>query len=62
MAPRRERPLRPCPLRQPAARQYPASAAVFDGMAAEENEHRRRLIDLHRACYGDLILPIRMGG
>jgi hypothetical protein len=30
-------------------------------MAAEENEHRRRLIDLHRACYGDLILPIRMG-
>ncbi|WP_137181745.1 iron exporter MbfA [Roseomonas sp. AR75] len=38
---------------------YPASAAVFDGMAAEENEHRRRLIDLYRARYGDLILPIR---
>jgi rubrerythrin len=39
--------------------QYPASAAVFDAMAAEENDHRRRLIDLYRARYGDLILPIR---
>lgn len=38
---------------------FPASAAVFDGMAAEENEHRRRLIDLHRRRFGDLILPIR---
>lgn len=27
---------------------YPASAAVFDDMAAEENEHRRRLIDLYQ--------------
>jgi rubrerythrin len=38
---------------------YPASAAIFDGMAEEENEHRRMLIDLYRARYGDLILPIR---
>ncbi|MDW8399279.1 MAG: ferritin family protein [Acetobacteraceae bacterium] len=38
---------------------YPATAAVFDEMAAEEEEHRRRLIDLYRARYGDLILPIR---
>ena len=38
---------------------YPASAAVFDGMAGEENDHRRLLIDLYRARYGDLILPIR---
>lgn len=38
---------------------YPASAAVFDAMAAEENEHRRRLIDLYRTRHGDLILPIR---
>src|SRR5690242_10844693 len=38
---------------------YPASAAVFDAMAAEENEHRRLLIDVYRARYGDLILPIR---
>ena len=26
---------------------YPASAAVFDGMAAEEDGHRRQLIELH---------------
>ena len=38
---------------------YPASADVFDAMAEEENGHRRRLIDLYRARYGDLILPIR---
>jgi len=38
---------------------YPATAEVFDAMAAEEDEHRRRLIDLYRARYGDLILPIR---
>ena len=28
---------------------FPASASVFDGMAAEEDGHRQRLIDLHRA-------------
>ncbi|KZZ21830.1 rubrerythrin family protein [Sulfitobacter sp. HI0082] len=38
---------------------YPDSAAVFDGMAEEENEHRRRLIDLHRARFGDVIPLIR---
>ena len=38
---------------------YPASAAVFDAMAGEENDHRRLLIDLYRARYGELILPIR---
>lgn len=38
---------------------YPASAAVFDGMAGEENEHRRRLIDLHSARFGDVIPLIR---
>lgn len=38
---------------------YPTSAAVFEAMAAEENEHRRQLIDLYRARFGDLILPIR---
>ena len=27
---------------------YPASAAVFDGMAVEEDGHRSRLIELHR--------------
>lgn len=38
---------------------YPASAAVFDDMSAEENEHRRRLIDLYKKRFGDFILPIR---
>ena len=38
---------------------YPASAAVFDGMAVEENEHRRRLIDLHSARFGDVIPLLR---
>ncbi len=38
---------------------YAASAAVFDGMAAEEDEHRRRLIDLHQDRFGDVIPLIR---
>lgn len=38
---------------------FPASAAVFDGMAEEESTHRRRLIDLYRRRFGDLIVPIR---
>jgi len=39
--------------------EYPASAAVFDGMAEEEDGHRRRLIDLHRNRFGDVIPLIR---
>jgi len=38
---------------------FPASAAVFDGMRAEESEHRRRLIELYRAEFGDHIPLIR---
>ncbi|MFD0916744.1 iron exporter MbfA [Pseudahrensia aquimaris] len=38
---------------------YPASAAVFDGMVKEENEHRRRLIDLHVQRFGDHVPLIR---
>ncbi|MES2846644.1 MAG: ferritin family protein [Pseudomonadota bacterium] len=38
---------------------YPASAAVFDGMAQEEDTHRQRLIDLHRHRFGDVIPLIR---
>jgi len=38
---------------------YPASAAVFDGMAAEESEHRRRLIELHQKRFGEVIPLIR---
>lgn len=39
--------------------QYPASAALFDGMAAEEDRHRQRLIDLHAARFGPVIPLIR---
>jgi erythrin-vacuolar iron transport family protein len=39
--------------------QFPASAKVFDAMAAEENEHRRWLIDLHREKFGEHIPLIR---
>lgn len=38
---------------------YPASAAVFDGMAVEEDQHRQRLIDLHRSRFGEVIPLIR---
>ncbi len=38
---------------------YPASAAVFMGMAEEEDRHRRQLIALYRKRFGELILPIR---
>ena len=38
---------------------YPASAAVFDGMAAEEDGHRQRLIELHRKRFGDVIPLLR---
>ncbi|PWG18440.1 iron exporter MbfA [Salibaculum griseiflavum] len=39
--------------------EFPASAAVFDGMAEEEDEHRRRLIDLYEARFGPTIPLIR---
>ncbi len=38
---------------------YPASAKVFDAMAEEEDEHRRRLIEAHKARFGDVIPLIR---
>jgi rubrerythrin len=38
---------------------YPASAAVFDAMAAEEDEHRRLLIERHRARFGETIPLLR---
>jgi erythrin-vacuolar iron transport family protein len=38
---------------------YAGSAAVFDGMAAEEDSHRQRLIDLHIARFGSHIPLIR---
>lgn len=38
---------------------YPRSAAVFEGMAATEDEHRRRLIEAYQRRFGDFIIPIR---
>src|SRR6059036_3300787 len=38
---------------------FPASAAVFDGMRAEEAGHRRRLSELFRAKFGEHIPLIR---
>lgn len=38
---------------------FPGTAAMFDGMAAEEDGHRRRLIDLHEARFGTIIPLIR---
>lgn len=39
--------------------EFPDSAAIFDGMAREEDEHRRRLIELHRTRFGEVIPLIR---
>ncbi|KIC22729.1 MULTISPECIES: iron exporter MbfA [unclassified Leisingera] len=39
--------------------EYPASAALFDGMAAEEDEHRAQLIALHESRFGPAIPLIR---
>ena len=38
---------------------YPATAAVFDGMAEEEDGHRKALIERHRARFGEVIPLIR---
>lgn len=38
---------------------YPATAAIFDGMAAEENEHRHRLIAAYESRFGRVIPLIR---
>lgn len=39
--------------------EFPATAAVFDGMAEEEDEHRERLIALHKTRFGNTIPLIR---
>jgi len=38
---------------------FPASAAVFDGMRVEESGHRRRLIELYKQKFGEHIPLIR---
>ena len=39
--------------------EFPATAAIFDGMAEEEDEHRERLIALHKTRFGNTIPLIR---
>ena len=39
--------------------EYPDSAAIFDGMATEEDSHRQQLLDLHRKRFGNVIPLIR---
>ncbi|MHA6689533.1 iron exporter MbfA [Devosia sp. A449] len=41
------------------AETYPGSAALFEAMAAEEDEHRRRLLDLYVERFGPRLVPIR---
>jgi rubrerythrin len=38
---------------------FPAWAAIFDGMGNEESAHRRRLIELYREKFGDHIPLLR---
>ncbi len=38
---------------------YPSTAAIFEGMAEEEDTHRKRLIDLHVQRFGETIPLIR---
>jgi rubrerythrin len=38
---------------------YPGSAALFEGMAAEEDGHRRRLLDLYVEKFGTRLVPIQ---
>lgn len=38
---------------------YPDSAKIFEGMASEEDTHRKLLIDLHRHRFGETIPLIR---
>jgi rubrerythrin len=39
--------------------EFPSSAKLFEGMAAEEDQHRARLIDLHQKRFGPTIPLIR---
>lgn len=39
--------------------EFPDSAKMFDGMAAEEDQHRHRLIELHKQRFGETIPLIR---
>lgn len=38
---------------------FPGTARLFDAMALEEDDHRRRLIELHRTRFGEVIPLLR---
>ncbi len=38
---------------------FPDTARIFDGMAEEEDQHRRRLIELHKKRFGETIPLLR---
>ena len=38
---------------------YPGTAKIFEGMAEEEDGHRRRLLDLYVEKFGKTLVPIR---
>jgi rubrerythrin len=40
---------------------FPATAAMFDGMREEESSHRRKLIELYREKFGEHIPLVRRG-
>ncbi len=40
-------------------KEFPHTAVIFDSMAEEEDEHRRRLIELHKKRFGETIPLIR---
>src|ERR1700756_1384577 len=40
---------------------FPATAAMFEGMREEESTHRRKLIDLYRSKFGEHIPLVRRG-
>ncbi len=41
------------------AERYPATAKVFEEMAAEEDGHRRQLLDIYQSRFGQNLPPIR---
>lgn len=41
------------------AQAYPGTGALLEGMAAEEDAHRRHLLDLYVARFGQRLVPIR---
>ena len=47
------------PRHDPSSPSTALADAIFDGMAEEEDDHRQRLIDLHKKRFGNVIPLIR---